>query len=357
MTGEHPSPRFRARLISRAQRIGAGLVAPGSLLGDMNPKEAESDGAWMGLLFVLGSRSTNLAEGIAALNAMRNFSGILSMVSELAWAMIPLIALGIAMETVLGKTLRHLRGTMMGPFVLLATLVHGSMHLGWHWPKTLAPGIVPTHAVPEFLAACICLARALWLRRRVAAEINPRRKLGRVVTSLAAVGLIVLVVLGLMVDIRVTAQRWDRMGPLGPAQRLPDFDVQELGGAGLRSDELTGGVTVLAFWATWCGVCHTQLPILESVAGHYSTEKVRIYGVNTDDGSGQESRVVRYLREKSVNLAMLLDSGSMARDFRVSKIPHIVIVDHHGEIRHVHQGRVRESVLVAEIDALREAMP
>jgi hypothetical protein len=42
----------------------------------------------------------------------------------------------------------------------------------------------------------------------------------------------------------------------------------------------------------------------------------------------------------------------MARAFRVGPIPHTVVLDRAGRIRHVHQGRVRASTIADEIDDL-----
>ena len=49
---------------------------------------------------------------------------------------------------------------------------------------------------------------------------------------------------------------------------------------------------------------------------------------------------------------MVLDSGGVGQAFRVSLIPHLVIVDPAGKIRFVHQGRTSEDTLRGEIDSL-----
>ena len=44
----------------------------------------------------------------------------------------------------------------------------------------------------------------------------------------------------------------------------------------------TGGVTVIDFWAEWCGPCKMIAPLLEEVAGKYE-EKLDVVKLNVDE--------------------------------------------------------------------------
>ena len=53
-----------------------------------------------------------------------------------------------------------------------------------------------------------------------------------------------------------------------------------------------------------------------------------------------------------MRIPIALDGGAMARAFGVGPIPHTVVFDAAGKIRHVHQGLVSSNALADEIDAL-----
>jgi len=50
-----------------------------------------------------------------------------------------------------------------------------------------------------------------------------------------------------------------------------------------------GGVSVVDFWAEWCGPCRMITPIIEQLAGEYG-EKVKIGKLNVDENSAVSER-------------------------------------------------------------------
>jgi cytochrome c biogenesis protein CcmG/thiol:disulfide interchange protein DsbE len=70
----------------------------------------------------------------------------------------------------------------------------------------------------------------------------------------------------------------------------PDFSVTTFGGRIVKMADLKGDVIILNFWATWCGPCRRELPLLEELFRAYSKYGFQVLAVATED-SVPESRL------------------------------------------------------------------
>ena len=53
--------------------------------------------------------------------------------------------------------------------------------------------------------------------------------------------------------------------------------------------EQNGGLTVVDFWATWCGPCRMVAPIMDQLAGEYAG-KAKVTKVDVDSNQGTSQR-------------------------------------------------------------------
>jgi thiol-disulfide isomerase/thioredoxin len=142
------------------------------------------------------------------------------------------------------------------------------------------------------------------------------------------------------------------------AQRATDFTLKDLSGRPwILSECLAHNVVLLDFWATWCGPCQKELPHLQRLQDAYGEKGLQVLTVNIDgpDGTADVSAVVdRY----GFRFPVLLDADSrVVSIYNPSLIlPHSVLVDRRGVIRHVHQGYSPgdERILEDRIAALLE---
>ncbi|MBN1945096.1 MAG: TlpA family protein disulfide reductase [Bradymonadales bacterium] len=132
---------------------------------------------------------------------------------------------------------------------------------------------------------------------------------------------------------------------------IPAMDPDRGGGP---QDHL-GKVVVLDFWSTYCPPCRRAMPMFQRLFAHYRPEDFHLFSINVNPDEGRESRrelVARFRDDFRLSFPMYLDTGEASRAYGVDSIPHVVVIDRQGIVRHMHIAEVSERELTAEIDAL-----
>lgn len=118
--------------------------------------------------------------------------------------------------------------------------------------------------------------------------------------------------------------------------KAPDFTLKSRDGKNLRLSDYRGQVVMINFWASWCGPCRQEMPLLEDLYKRYSKLGFTIVGVNVDTDS---SKANNYLKDVSVSFPIVYDTGNtVSKSFNVNAMPTTVIVDRNGNMRFLHQG-------------------
>jgi cytochrome c biogenesis protein CcmG, thiol:disulfide interchange protein DsbE len=139
----------------------------------------------------------------------------------------------------------------------------------------------------------------------------------------------------------------------GGTPTAPDFTLERLDGQGdLALASLRGKTVVLNFWASWCGPCKDETPLLQKASERWRGKDVVFVGVDVKDFRGDaRSFLARY----GVTYPNVYDGkGSTVGRYGVTGFPETYFVDAEGRVRHRIAGPVADA---AEIDAgIRQAI-
>lgn len=120
------------------------------------------------------------------------------------------------------------------------------------------------------------------------------------------------------------------------AQPAPDFTLKRFNGENLRLEEYRGKVVFINFWASWCGPCRQEMPILDQIRQRYAPLGLVVLGVNVDSNFRKAKDIAD---ETHVKFPLLRDSHQhVSEAYQVAGMPFTVIVDRDGVVRYVHRG-------------------
>ena len=108
----------------------------------------------------------------------------------------------------------------------------------------------------------------------------------------------------------------------------PQFTLGARGGQNVSLAQYKGQVVMLNFWASWCGPCRQEMPLLESIYKKYSRLGFTMIGVNVEPDSNAANE---WLKQTPVSFPILYDKDSrVSKMYDVSGMPSTVIIDRNG---------------------------
>jgi cytochrome c biogenesis protein CcmG, thiol:disulfide interchange protein DsbE len=147
------------------------------------------------------------------------------------------------------------------------------------------------------------------------------------------------------------AERSALVGLPAPDFLLPYASPAEQGSSQRLSD-LQGTAVILDFWASWCGPCRAQTPVLERVAKAFGADKLRVLGVGTSD---EKQNITRFLQRSRPAYPSVYDDQDVASAlYHVQGLPTLIVVGKDGTVRAVASGFTDERELTRIVgDALK----
>ncbi len=128
----------------------------------------------------------------------------------------------------------------------------------------------------------------------------------------------------------------------------PDFELVSLEGEQVRLSDLRGRPVILNFWATWCGPCIVEMPILQSIFEAHQDTGLRILAVNLGETA---DTVRRWQQTGNFSYDLLLDQPqAVARLYHLRGQPSTYVISPDGLITHIFFGPIREDALIAALE-------
>jgi peroxiredoxin len=119
-------------------------------------------------------------------------------------------------------------------------------------------------------------------------------------------------------------------------QPAPQFTLGARSGHEVSLAQYKGDVVMLNFWASWCGPCRQEMPLLESIYEKYNKLGFVLLGVNVEPDSNAAND---WLKATPVSFPILYDKESkVSRLYDVEGMPSTVIIDRAGRVRVLHRG-------------------
>ena len=122
----------------------------------------------------------------------------------------------------------------------------------------------------------------------------------------------------------------------------PRFALPPLAGdgKGFSSADLEGRVSLVNIFASWCGPCRTEHPVLNALA---KSGRVAIYGINYKDKPEAARTWLAELGDPYAGIGV--DDGRVGIEWGVYGVPETFVVDRAGRIRYKHVGPLTQAAV------------
>ncbi|TGG95563.1 TlpA family protein disulfide reductase [Natronospirillum operosum] len=122
---------------------------------------------------------------------------------------------------------------------------------------------------------------------------------------------------------------------------LPAFTMEDLSGRERAIGEWVGQPMIINVWATWCGPCREEVPLLIDIQAEHG-DQLTVIGLSMDD----PAPVSAFAREFGINYPLLVgdaDARTVTRLLGSDELglPHTFVVDAEGRIVGFHLGLIR----------------
>lgn len=147
------------------------------------------------------------------------------------------------------------------------------------------------------------------------------------------------------VSARIMKERIDRMSKTVKGRPAPDFTMPDLNGNNVTLSKVKGKIKLVDFWASWCGPCRLNNPILRKIYSEYHPKGLEIIGVSLDHDKTRWADAVKKDQLPWIQVSSLKGwKCDVARLYNITAVPAIFVLD---EENHIIATNLRGEALAA----------
>jgi peroxiredoxin len=129
----------------------------------------------------------------------------------------------------------------------------------------------------------------------------------------------------------------------------PEFALPGTAGDTLALADLRGRKVLLNFWATWCGPCREEIPLMIEYQDELQAAGIELLAVNVGE---TPAKVARFVADTGMGFPVVMDTSTgVAQAYYLRAVPTSYLVDEDGVIEAIHLGVLMQDDLDAMIAA------
>ena len=125
----------------------------------------------------------------------------------------------------------------------------------------------------------------------------------------------------------------------------PTTEMRDLSGTSFQLTKFRGKPLVVNFWATWCGPCIAEMPMLDRA---HQQGTINVVAIASDDAA--DVRAFKSEHELKLTVVLEADAGGIYRLLQApDTIPYSVFFDRDGKVSSVKHGAMSQAEFDAEV--------
>lgn len=116
-----------------------------------------------------------------------------------------------------------------------------------------------------------------------------------------------------------------------------------------------GKVVIVTFWASWCGPCRKELPVIGHFQKVVGRDALEVIAINFKEPRREYRQIVRL--NQDIDVTWVHDArGAVSDDYGITSLPNMFILDRDGKVAYTHRG-YSEALLPTIIEEILGLLP